>query len=127
VGVERSLYQMEDYIQQVLAFDVREGEPVRVEKMVAFYTSHDRAINETLGGAGKSAARYPAFAEALERHGRAWEELWEVRDLRLPGNERVQLLLRLHIRQNSMGRSSTSTACWSTRRTRRHGARRSAS
>jgi len=97
IEVERGLYQMEDYIQQVLVFDVREGEPVRVEKMVAFYTSHDRAINETLGGAGKSAARYPAFAEALERHGRAWEELWEVCDLRLPGNERVQLLLRLHI------------------------------
>jgi trehalose/maltose hydrolase-like predicted phosphorylase len=97
IEVERSLDQMEDYIQQVLAFDVREGEPVRVEKMVAFYTSHDRAINETLGGAGKSAARYPAFAEALERHGRAWEELWEVCDVRLPGNERVQLLLRLHI------------------------------
>jgi trehalose/maltose hydrolase-like predicted phosphorylase len=97
VDVERSLYQMEDYIQQVLAFDVRRGEPVRVEKMVAFYTSHDRAINETLGGAGKSAARYSCFAEALGRHGRAWEELWEVCDLRLPGNERVQLLLRLHI------------------------------
>src|SRR5450755_581161 len=97
IEVERGLYQMEDYIQQVLAFDVREGEPVRVEKMVAFYTSHDRAINETLGAAGKSAARYPSFAEALERHGRAWEELWGACDLRLPGNERVQLLLRLHI------------------------------
>jgi trehalose/maltose hydrolase-like predicted phosphorylase len=97
IEVERGLYQMEDYIQQVLAFDVRQGEPVRVEKMVAFYTSHDRAINETLGSAGKSAARYPSFAEALERHRRAWEELWEVCDLRLPGNERVQLLLRFHI------------------------------
>ena len=27
-------YQTEDYVQQVLAFDVQEGEPVRVEKMV---------------------------------------------------------------------------------------------
>jgi trehalose/maltose hydrolase-like predicted phosphorylase len=97
VAVERSLYQMEDYIQQVLAFDVRQGESVRVEKMVAFYTSHDRAISETLGSAGKSVARYPTFAEALERHRRAWEELWEVCDLHLPGNERVQLLLRVHI------------------------------
>jgi trehalose/maltose hydrolase-like predicted phosphorylase len=88
---------MEDYIQQVLTFDVRQGEPVRVEKMVAFYTSHDRAINETLSSAGKSVSRYPSFAEALERHGSAWEELWEVCDLRLPGNARVQLLLRLHI------------------------------
>src|SRR5450755_2356183 len=96
VDVGRSLYQMEDYIQQVLAFDVRQGESVRVEKMVAFYTSHDRAISETLGSAGKSVARYPSFVEALEPHRRAWEELWEVCDLRLAGNPRVQLLLRLH-------------------------------
>ena len=65
VEVQRSLYQMEDYIQQVLAFDVRQDEPVRVEKMVAFYTSHDRAINETLGSAGKSAANYSSFAWRL--------------------------------------------------------------
>jgi trehalose/maltose hydrolase-like predicted phosphorylase len=97
VDVERSLYQMEDYIQQILTFDVRQGESVRVEKMVAFYTSHDRAINETLGNAGKSAGRYPSFAEALKRHARAWEELWEVCDLSLPADQRVQLLLRLHI------------------------------
>jgi trehalose/maltose hydrolase-like predicted phosphorylase len=97
VEVQRGLYQMEDYIQQALAFDVSQGEPVRVEKMVAFYTSHDRAINETLGAAGKSVARYPSFAEALERHRHRWEELWEVCDLRLPGDERVQFLLRLHI------------------------------
>jgi trehalose/maltose hydrolase-like predicted phosphorylase len=97
VEVQRGLYQMEDYIQQVLSFDVHQGEPVRVEKMVAFYTSQDRAINETLGSAGKSVANYPSFASALERHTRAWEELWDVCDLRLPSDERVQFLLRLHI------------------------------
>jgi trehalose/maltose hydrolase-like predicted phosphorylase len=70
---------------------------VRIEKMVAFYTSHDRGISETLGSAGKSVARYSSFAEALGHHRRAWEDLWEVCDLRLPGNQRVQLLLRLHI------------------------------
>ena len=33
-AVERSLHQMEDYIQQVLAFDVQQGTPTRVEKML---------------------------------------------------------------------------------------------
>jgi trehalose/maltose hydrolase-like predicted phosphorylase len=96
-GEQRSLFQTEDYIQQVLACDARAGEPVRVEKMVAFYTSRDRAISEPLGSAGESAGRYPGFAEALERHQRAWEELWRACDMRLPGNDRVQLLLRFHI------------------------------
>src|SRR5919108_686127 len=97
VDVQRSLFQTEDYIQQVVACDARAGEPVRVEKMVAFYTSRDRAISEPLGSAGESAGRYPGFAAALERHERAWDELSRACDIRLPGDDRVELLLRLHI------------------------------
>jgi len=97
LDVGRSLYQMEDYIQQVLSFDLQQGEPLRVEKLVSFYTSRDRAINEPLGNAGKSCARYPDFEEALERHTRAWNELWRSSDVYVPGDERVQHLLRLHI------------------------------
>jgi trehalose/maltose hydrolase-like predicted phosphorylase len=97
LDVARSVHQTEDYIQQVLAFDVHQGERVRVEKMAALYTSRDRAISEPLESAIKSAARYPAFAEALDGHTRAWDELWELCDVRLPREERVQLLLRFHI------------------------------
>ncbi|MEA2370239.1 MAG: hypothetical protein QOH12_633 [Solirubrobacteraceae bacterium] len=96
-SVSRSLYQMEDYIQQVLGFEVDQGGPVRVEKLVSFYTSRDRAINEPLTNAGISVRRYPSFDEALQRHTRAWDELWRSSDIYLPGNERVQQLLRLHI------------------------------
>ena len=94
---ERSLHQMDDYIQQVLAVDVRAGEAVRAEKLVAFYTSRDRAISEPLGNAGTSAARYPDFATALAHHKAAWEEVWRQCDVVVPGDERVQRLLRLHI------------------------------
>ena len=97
VDVERSLFQTEEYIQQLVACEARAGEPVRVEKMVAFYTSRDRAISEPLGGAGESVARYPEFGEELDRHRWAWDELWRACDMRLPGDERVQLLLRFHI------------------------------
>jgi trehalose/maltose hydrolase-like predicted phosphorylase len=88
---------MEDYIQQVLALDVTQGEAVRFEKMIAFYTSYDRAISEPLGNAGKTVSRAPNFGEALELHKAAWDELWRVCDVRMPGDDRVQLLLRLHI------------------------------
>jgi trehalose/maltose hydrolase-like predicted phosphorylase len=97
LDAERSLFQMEDYIQQVLGFDVVQGEPVRVEKLVSLYTSRDRAINEPLTNAGKSVRRYPNFDEALQRHTRAWDELWRSSDIYLPGDEHVQQLLRLHI------------------------------
>ena len=94
---ERRLYQMEDYIQQLLAFDVQQGLATRVEKLVTFYTSRDPAVSDTLVKAATSAARHTDFAATFERHAAAWEELWRVCDVRVSGDERVQQLLRLHI------------------------------
>ena len=53
--------------------------------MVALYTSRDRAITEPLRNAEKSVARYLEFDGALEDHVRAWEDLWQVCDIRIPG------------------------------------------
>ena len=97
LDVERSLYQMDDYVQQVLTFDVRQGSAVRVEKLVTFFTSRDPATSDTLVKAGTSARRYVNFDEALERHRSAWRDVWAACDIALPGDERVQLLARLHI------------------------------
>ena len=97
VPVERTLYQMEDYIQQVLAFEAQQGTPTRVEKLVTFFTSRDPAISDTLAKAAKSAARHTDFGASLERHRAAWDELWRACDLHVSGDDRVQFLLRLHI------------------------------
>lgn len=73
VPAERTLYQMEDCIQHVLAFHVRQGVTVRVEKMVTFYTSRDRRP------ATRSSRRprrppatpiWPRRSSATPRHGR---------------------------------------------------------
>jgi trehalose/maltose hydrolase-like predicted phosphorylase len=95
--VDRRLYQVEDYVQQVLGFEVSKGVPIRVEKMMAFSTSRDPATSDTLTKAGAAALRRPDFGEALERHASSWEELWRVCDIRVRGDEEVQALLRLHI------------------------------
>jgi trehalose/maltose hydrolase-like predicted phosphorylase len=95
--VRRTLYQMEDYVQQVLAFDVRQGAAIRVEKMVSFYTSRDPAVSDTLVRAATSAARHDEFAASFRRHSAAWDELWRVCDVRVSGDNQVQQLLRLHI------------------------------
>ena len=97
LDVGRTTHQLQDYIHQILDFQIDQGAPLRVEKMVALYTSRDRAIHEPLANAAKSASRYPTFAAAFEGHKQAWDELWDVCDIRLPGEPRVQFLLRLHI------------------------------
>jgi trehalose/maltose hydrolase-like predicted phosphorylase len=97
VSVGRDIYQTDNYIQETLTFDVKENSPVRVEKMVAIYTSRDHAINEPLANAIKAVGRYEPFADAFERHARAWGELWSICDMCIPKDDRVQLLIRLHI------------------------------
>jgi trehalose/maltose hydrolase-like predicted phosphorylase len=97
VQAQRDLHQMEDYIQHVLGLDAHRGAPIRIEKMVAFYTSLDRAISEPLGSAGRSVGGYPSFGAALGDHLHAWDALWQMCDLAFPTDARVQLLLRLHI------------------------------
>jgi trehalose/maltose hydrolase-like predicted phosphorylase len=96
VTVERSLYQTEDYIQQVLAFEVQEGVAVRVEKMVVFSTSRDPATSDSLTKAGTSAGRSRGFEAELARHRSAWDELWRVSDLQVQTDQEVQRLLHLH-------------------------------
>ena len=97
VAVERTLYQTDDYIQQVLALELAQGAPVRLEKMVALATSRDFATSDTLRKAGTASLRSPNFAEALAPHNVAWEELWRVCDVLVSSGDEVQRLLRLHI------------------------------
>ena len=97
LDVARTVDHMPDYIQQSLECVLEPNAPLRVEKIVSLYTSRDRAITEPMANAGQSVQRYPAFAEAFEDHAHTWDELWEVCDVRLPKEKRVQFLLRLHI------------------------------
>jgi trehalose/maltose hydrolase-like predicted phosphorylase len=96
LAAERGNYQLEDYIQQRLGFDLQQGRPVRVEKLVAFYTSRDQAISDPLTSAEQLADCFGTFADAFDRHQRAWNELWDACDLLVPNDARVQFLLRFH-------------------------------
>ena len=91
----RDLYQMEDYIQQVLAFDVTEGEhgPGREDRVVLHLTRRDQRA----AGRGRPTVRAtptsPRRSRARRGLGRA------VASLRHPPSAEpaAQLLLRLHI------------------------------
>ncbi len=97
ITTHASVLELEGYIQQGLAFDVAEKAAVRVEKMVAFFTSRDNAISEPLVNAQEAAAGAREFGEELSRHQGAWERLWERCDIRIPKDEHVQRLVRFHI------------------------------
>jgi trehalose/maltose hydrolase-like predicted phosphorylase len=97
IQADRRVHELDGYIHQTLSFPVQEKQAVRVEKMVAFYTSRDHAISEPLINAERSVRRYPEFEVAFQRHKRAWDELWASCDVRIPKDDQVQKLVRFHI------------------------------
>jgi trehalose/maltose hydrolase-like predicted phosphorylase len=76
VAVERRTHQEPGFVAHDLAVDVREGQPVTVEKVVTLFTSGSRAVAEPGGAARKWVARVGGFEELLERHMVAWGQLW---------------------------------------------------
>ena len=73
------------------------GEEVSVEKVMALYTSRDRATSEHSYEAIRLLSRLPDYSVLLQRHIKQWDRLWELCDIELPGNPRETKLLRLHI------------------------------
>ena len=69
-----------------------------VEKVVALYTSLDRAISESRADARLTVAGAEDFAGLLARHEGAWNSLWNRFDVQLDSaNEWTETVLHLHI------------------------------
>ncbi|MGA1864548.1 MAG: trehalose-phosphatase [bacterium] len=98
VDVERHTNMERGYICQDLNISAKEGEPVRIEKIVAIYNSKDRAISESLIGAREEVAWAANFIDLLKSHIHSWEHLWERCQISVESDgRRMAQILNLHI------------------------------
>jgi len=74
--VKRRLIQERDYIAQRFTVDMSKGRPLRVEKILALYTSRDHACSECGLEAKKSVAQADNFTGLLKSHALSWSHLW---------------------------------------------------
>lgn len=86
------------YIGEEAAVAYPAGATLRIEKIVALFTSKDRAISESLDAARLEVTAAPDFAALLAAHRLAWRHLWQRCgiDLRVAG-QRIPRILNLHI------------------------------
>jgi trehalose/maltose hydrolase-like predicted phosphorylase len=87
----------DDHIWHDITLTVMPHRDVTIEKVVALFTSHDRAISEPFVEAREKAMCMPDFDELLRRHVLAWDHLWARCDLDLATADRTQMVLRLHL------------------------------
>jgi alpha,alpha-trehalase len=94
---ERKLRREAGYIAQHAVVTVAESETITIEKVVAMFTSRDRAISEPGLAAMRAVAAADDFATLLDQHALAWRQLWQRCDIELNDTRRMQMILRLHI------------------------------
>lgn len=92
-----------DSIAEEIRLEAAEGETVRVEKIVAIFSSHDRGTGEPALEARLEVEAAPRFDRILAAHRRAWQALWRRYDVEIGDDDsgdalaREQLILRLHV------------------------------
>jgi trehalose/maltose hydrolase-like predicted phosphorylase/beta-phosphoglucomutase-like phosphatase (HAD superfamily) len=95
---ERRLVTEPGFVAHELAFELEQGHPATVEKVVTLFTSRDRAVSESRDDARLTLAGGAGFAGLLARHEGAWNSLWNRFDIALDSaNEWTETVLHLHI------------------------------
>ncbi|MEP6762137.1 MAG: HAD-IA family hydrolase, partial [Sporichthyaceae bacterium] len=96
--VDRRLFHEPGFIGHDLTLGLEEGRPATVEKIVALYTSRDRAVSESRAEARLTVIGAEGYEELLARHVGAWHSLWNRFDIELDtANARTEMVLHLHI------------------------------
>jgi trehalose/maltose hydrolase-like predicted phosphorylase/beta-phosphoglucomutase-like phosphatase (HAD superfamily) len=98
LAADRRLVTEPGFVAHELSFEVEEGRPVTVEKIVALYTSRDRAVSESRADARLAVAGAEDFEGLLARHAGEWNILWNRFDIQLDSaNQWTETVLHLHI------------------------------
>jgi alpha,alpha-trehalase len=97
IEAERTVSEGEGSIAHEVAVEVRAGEEITVEKVVALVTARANALYEPGADAEKAVGRAGAFERLLERHVLAWNRLWQRFDIKIEDSERAQTIVRLHV------------------------------
>ncbi len=102
-SAERRLHLERERIAEDVDVDVRAGDTLRIEKVIALCSSRDRGSSEASAAARLAMAAAPGFDELRASQRAAWARLWRRCDLEIeagPHRELAyqdQLALRMHV------------------------------
>jgi len=100
ITVARETTEQPGVIAETFSVTLSEGEAITVEKVVALFTTRDRAISECGLEARDAVGRAGDFHALLAAHVAAWDQLWQRFDIGLEqadGNGETRMILHLHI------------------------------
>ena len=102
IEVEPAIEQSDGYIAHCYTTRLDASRPLRIEKIVAMYTSRDRAISDPGLDARETIEMVTDFDALLKRHTTTWKHLWHRFDFDIEHSdsdqeEQAEKILRLHV------------------------------
>ncbi len=97
VVAARETDSRDDYVSQTCTVAAEQGTALVVDKVVALFTSRDRALSDTGRAATYEVARAGSFSALVKSHVLAWKQLWRRGDIVLEPSDGAQMIVRLHI------------------------------
>ena len=92
------MFQEKGFIGQDIKVNVEQGRPLRIEKVVAIYSSKDRAISDNLSEAILEIDRADDFNKLCNKHMKIWNGLWvRCHVIAETDQGRIAQILNLHI------------------------------
>ncbi|MEP9395665.1 glycosyl hydrolase family 65 protein [Gordonia sp. VNK1] len=100
IGEYRPVYETADGGDRIghdIGVDLRDGEPVTLEKVVTVFTGRDPAISEPSDEAARWLDRLGRFDELLDGHVLIWGTLWDRFDISFEGRPDILRIVRFHL------------------------------
>jgi alpha,alpha-trehalase len=97
LDAEFEAFEDDVIVGETLCLEVEEGSTLRLEKIMALFSSRDPAISEPSVACEQTLAHAPDFAALESEHILAWAGLWERFGIEMEADERVRQVTNLHI------------------------------
>jgi trehalose/maltose hydrolase-like predicted phosphorylase len=93
----REVVRERGWVGHDISVELSPGQDVTLEKVVAIFTSRDRAISEPAEAAVEELAAVDGFDGLRVRHAQAWAALWRSWRVELPQHDGALGVIRLHL------------------------------
>jgi beta-phosphoglucomutase family hydrolase len=95
-GIERTMSSEKSKLTETITLEARQGQEVKIEKIVALYTSLKNDSEQPLEDAICAIGKVDSFLSELGKSESKWKGIWNEIDLKVGGDRKAQKLLRLH-------------------------------
>jgi len=94
---EMAVEAQEGSVYTIFDVDMKQGQVLTIEKVVAIYTLRDQGVSNVLESAQNAIEDIQSFSHISQSSRKQWAKIWQEIDIQIEGDRLAQKLIRLHL------------------------------